>query len=221
MTLVEVVLVLFIFFILAGMLLPLGPRRGRPARIMSAKVEMAGLVNAIEAYETDYNHLPLEVYSTNEDVTLGFCTADFQDYRKIRGTRLVETNSDLIIVLMDIDAGINAGHKQNLKRVKYLNAKLSGDTNSPGVGIDYLYRDPWGHQFVISLDANQDGLVRDAFYSYPKLFSTNAQTSLTNTNGVYELRGKVMVWSRGPDGKASFTAPAKAGFNKDNVVSWE
>ena len=44
---------------------------------------------------------------------------------------------------------------------------------------------------------------------------------LTNRNGRYEYRGKVMVWSRGPDGKVSSSQPANSGANKDNVVSWQ
>ena len=220
-TLAELLLVLVIIFVLAAILLPTNPHHGPTSRIMRARLEMADLVPAIQAYEADYARLPLADYSTNGDITFGISPTDLQGFQKIRGTSLVESNSALIIVLMDNNSGVNADHKLNPKKIEYFNAKVSNDTNSPGVGVDCQYRDPWGNPFVISLDANQDGFVRDALYSSPSLYATNSLTPLTNTHGLYELRGTVMVWSRGPDGKASFTVPAKSGVNKDNVLSWE
>jgi type II secretory pathway pseudopilin PulG len=221
MTLVELLLVVFVVFILIALLLPVSAPNHPPAKKLRARIEMAGLVTAIEAYEADYNRLPLADYVTNEDITCGINSAEIQGFQKINGTRVVDTNSDLILILMDIDSGINAGHKFNPKQIKYLNAQLSGDTNSPGVGIDFQYRDPWGNPYVISLDADHDGLVRDSFYSNPALFPDGTQTSLTKTNGLYELPGKAMVWSRGADGKANMNIPANNGVNKDNIISWQ
>tara|TARA_B100001971_G_scaffold194479_1_gene200519 strand:- start:991 stop:1119 length:129 start_codon:yes stop_codon:yes gene_type:complete len=34
------------------------------------------------------------------------------------------------------------------------------------------------------------------------------------------LRDTVMVWSKGPDGKADPTVSAKKGANRDNVIGW-
>jgi type II secretory pathway pseudopilin PulG len=223
MTLVELLLVVFVIAILIALLLPMMPNgHHRPAKIMLARIEMADLVNAITAYEADYNQLPFPDSATNEDVTCGISSANIQDFKKADGTGLINTNSDLIIILMDFDFGVNAGHKLNPKQIKYRNAKMVEDTNSPGVArVDYQYRDPWGNPYLISLDADLDGLVRDAFYAQPDLFANHLPTNLTNTTGIYELRGKVMVWSLGPDGKASMSVPANTGVNKDNVVSWE
>jgi len=35
------------------------------------------------------------------------------------------------------------------------------------------------------------------------------------------LRGTVMIWSLGPDGKADATVSAKGEPNKDNVLGWQ
>jgi hypothetical protein len=41
---------------------------------------------------------------------------------------------------------------------------MSGDTNSPGVGTDLVYRDPWGNPYIITMDLNYDEMCKDAFY---------------------------------------------------------
>jgi type II secretory pathway pseudopilin PulG len=223
MTLVEMLLVVFVIAIFTAMLLPIIPNgHHRPAKMMLARVELASLATAIEAYESDYGRLPLADSTTNEDLTSGIRATEIQDYKKVDGTKLIAKNSDLVVVLMDFDVGVNLGHALNPKQIKYLNARMISDTNSPGVSIvDYQFRDPWGNPYIISLDANQDGFVRDAFYAQPDLFAIHIPTNLANINSVHQWHGKVMIWSRGPDGKASMTVPANSGVNKDNVVSWE
>ena len=53
------------------------------------------------------------------------------------------------------------------KRPLYLNATRPGDTNTPGVGPDGVYRDPWGNPYIITVDLNYDDKARDAFYRNP------------------------------------------------------
>ena len=86
--------------------------------------------------------------------------------------------------------------------------------------IDYEYRDPWGNPYVISINANGDGWTRDAFYASPVVSSQWDNSGLADNDGAYELRARVMVWSRGPDGMADPNISANVGVNKDNVTSW-
>lgn len=217
----ELLVVVFVIFILVAMLMPLTPHQGRPAKIMQARTEMAGLVNAIEGYEHQYGHLPLADVATNGDLTFGLKPAEIQAFNPLPGTKLIASNSDIITVLMDFDLGANTGHKLNPQRIKFLAPKMVEGTNSPGVScIDYKYRDPWGHPYIISLDANQDGFVRDAFYAQAALYTKGQAEPLTNRSGFYEFNGKVMVWSRGRNGKASLSQPATGGVNQDNLTSW-
>ena len=58
-TLVELLVVIAIIAILAGMLLPVIVSVKRQALITKAKTEMADLVNAINAYDTEYGRFPL------------------------------------------------------------------------------------------------------------------------------------------------------------------
>jgi hypothetical protein len=115
---------------------------------------------------------------------------------------------------------------------------MSGDTNSPGVGPDLVYRDPWSNPYIISMDLNYDEQCRDAYYCQRPV-SQNPPGSLTSQigfNGLfnpdlkgqtdnYLYHGKVMVWSAGPDRMIDTaippTTPANQGYNKDNVLSWQ
>src|SRR3974390_314958 len=108
MTLVELLLVVLVIAILVAIILPIispSIHHPKPSR---ARIEVACLVNAINAYEADYGHLPLADTTTNADVTCGISPAETQDFQQVKGTRLIATNSDLIVVLMDLDLGVNA-----------------------------------------------------------------------------------------------------------------
>lgn len=233
MTLVELLLVICIVGVLAAMLLPVNPRHGRPEKMMKAKFDISDLVTAIEAYEFDYGHMPLADLTTNEDFTYGISLANITGFKKTEGTRLIATNSDLVVVLMDLDFGVNAGHKLNPKQIKYLAARVVEDTNSSGVSVvDHQYRDPWGNPYVVTMDSTHDNQCNDFLYCLQKVsqWESNSQNGLnglfnpvdTRGNGHhFYLKGKVMVWSAGPDKKFDLQTPAHTGVNKDNVLSWQ
>jgi hypothetical protein len=129
--------------------------------------------------------------------------------------------------------------RYNPKQVKYLNAKPSGDPGTgsqPLGGVDNngIYRDPWGNPYVITMNAsyNEQG-TSDIFYSQKNVSQDpSASNPQTGFNGLlnptaggntdnFLYHGKVMVWSAGADRKVDSTAKANAGFNKDNVISWQ
>ena len=221
MTLVEFLVVGGIIFLLTALLLPTSPRHGRHPSIAVTKLDMCGLAAAIRQYEGTYNHLPIANSNTNRDVTFGIAPTDLEGFRKLNETQLVAANSGLMIILMNIDQGVNAGHKMNPQQHVFLSPKMVKDPKQGGVSItDYQYRDPWGNPYIISLDANHDDHVRDACYASAISSLNPASLALTNRGGFFELADNVMIWSRGPDGKASMAAPAGAGVNKDNVLGW-
>ena len=128
--------------------------------------------------------------------------------------------------------GVNINHVKNPKQTKFLNAHMSGDTISPGVGLDSVYRDPWGNPYVISMDLNYDGMCQDVFYCLQKVSLPVGTTGTTGLNSLvgssdpnnrdsFQYRGTVMVWSAGPDGKIDSIHAANQGVNKDNVLSWK
>jgi hypothetical protein len=132
----------------------------------------------------------------------------------------------------------NTNQMKNPPQIKFLNAQMSRDTTSSGVGPDLVYRDPWGNPYIISLDLDYDDRCLDAFYG----LQTVSQPSGGGTAGIYGLfnstdangngnhfqfNGGVMVWSLGPNKIANrnvgnlATQKADSGDNKDNVLSWK
>jgi hypothetical protein len=126
---------------------------------------------------------------------------------------------------------VNVGHQKNPQKVKYLNATMGSDTNSPGVGPDGVYRDPWGDPYIITIDLNNDEKTRDAFYRLDAVSRIKTDPLNKGINGLipttvkgtrtYEVNAPVMVWSAGPDKMINPNEDADKGANKDNVVSWK
>ena len=150
-------------------------------------------------------------------------------------------NSEVMAVLLDVESWpatpgtftINKDHVKNPQKTHYLNATMSGDFKSPGIGQDGIYRDPWGNPYIITMDLNYDDKARDAFYRSPAVSQdlNDGNTPKRGLNGLipkvvggttfYEANGPVMVWSAGPDKLIDPAAASTAGANKDNVLSWK
>jgi len=237
LTLVEALVVLFIVFILMALILPVSRGPGRPPKVMQARVEISCIVGAIEQYRNVYGRYPV---TTNVEIAALTAKEDFTCGGPLLNAVLgpgsvTPVNADVMAVLMDLTnhpngtVTVNSNHNLNPQRIIFLNAKFSGDTNGPGVGTDLVYRDPWGHPYIITMDLNGDGRCRDAFYRNHSVSGTDGAMEfdgLTNvfnasgTNDLFEHQGRVMVWSLGLDGKADKAKPSTSPPNKDNVVSW-
>jgi len=253
-TLIELLVVISIISILAAMLLPVLSKMRTRAAIAKAKMEISQIKDAIHQYETAYSTFPAsrgalnDAVKTGDDFTYG--TYQLPGFKMPGGTYDIKTprllspgtyqanNAEIMAVLQDIETypnsldTVNKGHVKNPQRTQFLNAKNVGDTNTPGIGPDGVYRDPWKNPYIISLDLNSDEKCKDAFYRLRDVSSLKNGTSagyfgLVNSKNVagvsddFEYNGKIMVWSAGPDGMIDPTRAANTGANKDNVLSWQ
>ncbi len=138
-------------------------------------------------------------------------------------------NSEVIAILRDdnfwpetiTNGSTVSQHIYNPQQTPFFSAKLATDTNSPGIGTDDVFRDPWGSPYIITLDLNYDGKCFD--YTLNQMYQLNTPTP----SAPLWVPGEAIVWSFGPLWKMlnyttapdSISGPLNTGINKQTIVA--
>jgi prepilin-type N-terminal cleavage/methylation domain-containing protein len=258
-TLIELLVVISIIAILAAMLLPVIHILKVRVQVGIAKMQIGQIVTGISSYEQDYGRPPVSseaiaaAAGTGDDFTFGTynvtCAGGVNGaFKTPTGSQAVlspapgspakyqANNGEIMAILLDLQRfgngtpTVNQNHIKNTQQKMYLAANIVGDTSSPGVGLDGVYRDPWGNPYIITLDLNYDHQTRDAYYRLRSVSQNNGPTGwfglfnakdLAGAGDTFEAHAPAMVWSAGPDKMIDPNANANTGANKDNVLSWK
>lgn len=173
-SLVELLTVIAVIAILAGILIPTVGAVKESGRATQALTEAKGIHLAIKSFQNDHKYLPskdISNGSTNDIVYWGSvaaATPAANDAKTIKENAALDatylTLFDTICYVDHTDitktpASTSDAKKFNKKAKKYLNPPPSyfGASDSTTAG----YRDPWGRPYIIYLDTNYDGKIEN------------------------------------------------------------
>jgi prepilin-type N-terminal cleavage/methylation domain-containing protein len=210
-TLIEMLVVIAIIAILAGILLPALSGLKTKAKVGQAKMEMQNLAAAIKAYEKEYNRFPGSAkveQNGNPDFTFG-------GNGVVTGGPAYESDNSLVmLILLNKMDRAPLPLRDEIKGRNPRSLPLFDDkpveNGLPGIGTgDHVFRDPWGNPYIITIDLNADDKCLDGHYR------NAGGPGLVGTAPNIEFSGDVMIWSFGPDKNFG------PGFDQDNVLSWK
>ena len=201
-TLIELLVVIAIIAILIGLLFPAFKAVQNQARQTQAKNDLTQIVNAVNAFYTDYGKYPLAAGITT-------------DYTYGPGGDLA-TNQTLFTELRGCTGATGscpAAATINTRQIVFISPPDVKDSANPRSGIGTAtankgqYFGPWGNNYVIRIDGNYDNQVTNPYGG-------------SGGAGSSPLQLGVIAWSLGSDqtlgtnGNGIFT-------NSDDVISWQ
>ena len=213
-TLIELLVVIGIIAILIGLLFPAFKAVQNQARQTQAKNDLTQIVNAVNAFYTDYGKYPT---STSSDVIYGpggtFANKDL--FKELEGCPTTGTppptcsgnstlNTRQIVFISPPAVKTPASPRSGI-------ATQAATVNCSAVAIgDYV--DPWGTPYNVEIDGNYDNQITTNPYG-------------ANGPGLQPLTIGVIAWSVGFDGVLGTKTAACTGnnsyTNSDDVISWQ
>jgi prepilin-type N-terminal cleavage/methylation domain-containing protein len=237
MSLIELLVVISIIGVLAGLILPAVGNVKKKAKIVQAQKDMADIKGAISVYQNDYHRLPASsaAAGVGSDFTYGTTATGYNtNIVNNNGAGHQASNAELMLILTAATSfpnyttnNANQNNAKNPRRTPYFNAKPApggaGANAGPGLGTDGVMRDPWGSPYIIALDLNYDGWVSNSVYRLNAVNAFNTGLSRQGAVGTdtWALKDSAMIFSFGGDGMFDSATAAGTEPNKDNVLSWK
>ncbi|MEY2484472.1 MAG: ral secretion pathway protein [Verrucomicrobiota bacterium] len=222
-TLIELLVVITIIAILMGLLFPVFRGVQDQAKKTQAKNDLTQIVNAVNAFYTEYGVYPVDPTFTAD--------AEYGNPDKP-----AHSNSDVMNALRAIDdpkGGPNKGHALNPKQVIFFNGPTVKDAKNPRAGFDSNgeFWDPWGSppnsgpaaligHYIIIIDCNYNGLTSAYTLGYSDLtYETVAPDTGVRVGAIAASLGKdggygTVIGNNPPNGDNKFKG-------SDDVISWQ
>jgi prepilin-type N-terminal cleavage/methylation domain-containing protein len=196
-TLIELLVVIGIIAILVGLLFPVFKAVQGQARQTQAKNDLTQIVNAVNAYYSEYGKYPLPTGTTG-DFTYG-----------PGGNSSPPSNAELFYTLRAVNAGtMNANNAANPRMIvfispPYVKQDTAGNRRSGVSNTDGTYYDPCGTPYDVKIDGNYDNQLANPY-------------TLDTGGGPATLNLGVIAWSLGTNQTQG------TDFNaSDDVISWQ
>lgn len=196
-TLIEMLVVITIIAVLAGLAFPVFQSVQNSAKKTSAKNDAVQVVTAVDAFYTEYGRYPVTANS-GDDANDFFAGDDPENNGLMDILRAHPTSS--------------AAAATNPRMIAFFQPRIATDSNKPtsGIGGDGRLYDPWNNCYRIRVDSNYNNLLTNPY---------------TSGAGSADIGAGVIVWSIGKD-KAGATdkqngGDKTSGVAKDDVVSWQ
>ena len=200
-TLIELLVVIAIIAVLIGLFFPAFSAVQNQARKTQAKNDLTQIVNAVNAYYTEYGQYPLGITADTTYGPGGTPTTNETLFRELRGCTAATGSCP-------------GAATSNARQIVFISPPDVKNSASPRLGIGTTagvggnigqYFDPWGRNYVIRIDGDYNNRVANPY-------SANA--------GADPLQLGVIAWSLGKDG-AGGSGDKKAGNAADDVISWQ
>jgi len=192
-TLIELLVVIAIIAILIGLLFPAFSAVQNQARKAQAKNDLTQIVNAVNAFYTEYGKYPIA--TSGADVTYS------------------TDNNTLFDVLRNM-TGINPGNALNPRGIPFIQPPTARDQTNPRFGIKTstgVWYDSWGSPYRVAIDGNYNNIARAP--NYTDLAAT--YVTATDGSGDVGVGGGVISWSFGSNRQQA------TNYNgSDDVISW-
>jgi prepilin-type N-terminal cleavage/methylation domain-containing protein len=185
-TLLELLIVIAIIAILAGLLFPAFMGAQKAAKKTQAKNDLTQIVTAVNGFYTEYGKYPL----VTDDTPLSSTTDLFYTLRAV-GDK----------------GGANANNAINTRQIVFLSPPDVKDTANPrsGIGTDGQWYDAWGTTYKITINGTYDNGVPNPYGPDPP-----------GGAGPDPIRQGVIAWSFGPNGLLGGGNATDPNFSNEN-----
>src|SRR5262249_19636833 len=214
-TLIELLVVIAIIAILVGLLFPAFKAVQNQARSTQAKNDLTQIVNAVNAFYTDYGMYPVSL--TGSDACFSWNIPGTTRVGPYNNVLMNELRGCHLVSGVLNDPSCSAADTLNTRQIVYLSPPIVKSPSAPKSGIGTLdlsspkgtYYDPWGAPYIVEIDSNYDNTVPN---SYVALGGSGA--------GLNPLSQGVIAWATGPDLQVG-TKSDNTYTNSDDVISWQ